>query len=65
MKGNSSLDTSELRNVAKVVYVEDHKREISCFLLSCKDSADFFRGNLSIARAYQLPELLVASKHDK
>lgn len=52
------LDTSELTNVGKVVYIEDHKREISGFLLSCKDASHFFQRSLSIA-------ILVASKRDK
>lgn len=33
MMENSDLDTSELTNVVKTVYIEDHKREISWFLL--------------------------------
>lgn len=58
---NSDSDTSELTNVVKTVHVEDHKREISWFLLQ----NSLFLKFAFQREALQLPELSVTSEHDK
>lgn len=54
MRENSSLGTSEPTDGVEAVCIEDHKREISWFLLSCKDASHFYQKSLSIGRASKL-----------